>query len=106
MPNAWARKRLTNGSSGTTNYPDITGCINGIRVEIESKRPGKTPRPGQYKMLRHFRDLGCIAFWTDDLEDAERKIAFWMAVLAGEEESLGDKDLYPPNRVRIKDLAA
>lgn len=66
MPCCFVRKRYSNGSSGTTGWPDITGSIHGIRLEIESKQPGKKPTKLQYSKLRKLKKLGCIAFWTDN----------------------------------------
>ncbi len=57
MPGCFARKRYSNGSSGTTGWPDITGAILGIRLEIEAKQPGKKPSKLQFSKIRKFEEL-------------------------------------------------
>jgi len=69
-PNSEARKRLSTGSTNNTGYPDITGSINGIRIEIEVKQPGCEPSKLQYSRLRKLKKLNIIAFWADSLESA------------------------------------
>lgn len=68
--NAQVSKRLSTGSSNNTGYPDITGSIDGIRVEIEVKQPGKVPTKLQAHRLRTLKNLNIIAFWADSLESA------------------------------------
>jgi hypothetical protein len=68
-PMALVRKRYSNGSSGTAGWPDITGSICGIRLEIEVKQPGCKPRKLQAIMLDRFKKANIIAFWTDSLQD-------------------------------------
>ena len=104
MTQVW--KRHSSGSSNNTNKPDVTGSHYGIRLEIEVKRPGKKPRSGQYKELRKFRKLGCIAFWTDDVQDGLDQLAFWYKVINREIEHPGYQDLKPKKPLIIKDLVA
>ena len=67
-PQSQVRKRLTTGSSSTTGWPDITGHISGIRIEIETKLPGEKPRKLQLSRIRKFNKYNCIAFWADSVE--------------------------------------
>jgi hypothetical protein len=79
--NALVVKRWSTGSSGNTGYPDITGSINGIRVEIEVKTPGNKPTKLQYSRIKKLQGLNIIAFWTDSLESCverlDRELATW-----------------------------
>jgi hypothetical protein len=68
-PNSHMLKRLSSGSTSTTGYPDITGHIGGIHVEIESKQPGETPKKLQDSRIRMYNKGGAIAFWTDSVEE-------------------------------------
>ncbi len=69
-PMAHVHKRLSTGSTGNTGYPDITGSVCGIRIEIEVKQPGKEPSKLQYVILKKLKKLNIIAFWTDDADQA------------------------------------
>lgn len=68
-PAAQMRKRLSSGATSTTGWPDITGHIGGIHVEIEVKQPGEKPRKLQLARIRKLREHGAIAFWTDSVEE-------------------------------------
>jgi Holliday junction resolvase len=68
-PTAQMRKRLSSGSTSTTGYPDITGHIGGIHVEIETKQPGEKPRKLQLSRIRKLNEAGAIAFWVDNVEE-------------------------------------
>ena len=59
-------KRLSNGSTSNTGEPDIFGSVNGIRIEIEVKQPGKRPSKLQLSRLRKLQKANIIAFWADD----------------------------------------
>jgi len=75
-PTAHMRKRLNTGFSGTTGWPDITGHIGGIHIEIEVKQPGHKPRKLQVSRIRRFNRGNAIAIWTDSVESCLRKIDF------------------------------
>ncbi len=49
--------------------PASHGCRH---VEIETKRPGEKPTEHQLRWLKYMHDLGCISFWSDSANDAER----------------------------------
>ncbi len=40
--------------------------------EIETKRPGNRPTDAQLKWLKYMSNLGCVAFWADSANIAER----------------------------------
>lgn len=40
--------------------------------EIETKRPGNRPTPGQLGWLKAMSARGCVAFWVDSANIAER----------------------------------
>lgn len=108
VPGCSAWKRFNSGMSSTTNFPDVTGVINvkgvGIRIEIEVKQPGEVPRMGQYSKMREFRKLGCISFWTDSLESAEKQFARWVRFCTTHDTKLSYNDLISRNRFIVKDL--
>ena len=54
--------------------PDITGCIDSIRIEIEVKLPGNTPTPKQEEWLKRWYDVGAISFWTNNVDEAIDKV--------------------------------
>ena len=74
IPNSFARKRHTSLSSNTLGWPDITGSIYGIRIEIETKQPGKKPTKLQLNRLKYFQKLNCISFWCDSLPSAKKQL--------------------------------
>jgi hypothetical protein len=45
--------------------PDLVGVIDGRAVVCECKRPGKTPTPLQYAVLKQWAIAGAWALWTD-----------------------------------------
>lgn len=106
MANCFARKRFSGGFTSTNGYPDITGAIEGRRLEIETKQPGKSPSKIQYKRLKEFRDYGCISFWTTSVKDAMAKIRVWQAYYNKETPYPGDDDIENTNIAILKDLAA
>ncbi len=106
LPGCEVWKRRTSGSTNNTGYPDITGSAYGWRLEIEAKQPGCEPTSIQYKRLKTFRRLGCIAFWTDSVEDALNKLVMWLEVKQAGTVHPGFKDLEPPRVTVIQDLAA
>ena len=40
--------------------------------EIETKRPGNRPTPGQLEWLKTMSARGCVAFWVDSANIADR----------------------------------
>jgi len=67
-----AVKRLSNGN--TNGFADITGtvliCGLGVRLEIEVKQPGETPRKLQVYRLKQAAEAGACAGWADNVQDA------------------------------------
>ena len=59
---------------GSPGQSDLYGVMprTATHVEIEVKRPGKRPTPLQLRWLRHMTDLGAVAYWSDNANDAER----------------------------------
>jgi len=75
-PMSHVRKRLSTGATNTTGWPDITGHIAGIRVEIEVKQPGCKPTKIQRSKIRKFNKNNCIAIWCDSVESCIRKLDY------------------------------
>jgi|SRR5690606_6550653 len=59
------------GMYGRAGKPDISGCVNGRRFEIEVKRPGNKPTKLQLKELEEWRKAGAITGVAYSLEDAK-----------------------------------
>ena len=57
------------GQADLWGYQQGTGC----GVEVEVKRPGKTPTPEQVIWIDECKAKGVIAFWTDSMEDFDLK---------------------------------
>jgi hypothetical protein len=58
------------GAFGRAGKPDITGCLNGRRFEIEVKRPGQKPTEIQKKHLREWEAAGAIVGVAHSVEEA------------------------------------
>lgn len=78
-PHIHAWKRLSNGMDNNNGMPDITGYATlildsglrfAIRLEIEMKQPGETPRKLQLSRLRKLKNAGCITGWADSVQGA------------------------------------
>ena len=65
----FAYKRL--GYIHNKGQPDVTGCIQGIRIELEGKLPGNKPTPLQKSMLRKWKAAGAITGVYHSLEEAQ-----------------------------------
>lgn len=80
---AQVMKRLSSGTTGMIGWPDITGHIGGIHVEIEVKQPGEKPRKLQLSRIRKLNENGAIAFWTDSVEECmemlQERLKRWKA---------------------------
>lgn len=59
------------GMYGRAGKPDISGCVNGRRFEIEVKRPGNKPTKLQLKELREWEEAGAITGVAYSLEDVK-----------------------------------
>lgn len=69
VPGCYAEKR--HGSRFAAGRPDITGCIDGRRFEIEVKRPGRKATKLQEEMLRRWRSAGAIAGVVTSRDEVE-----------------------------------
>ena len=72
LPGCYAYKRY--GGRHNPSEPDISGCIQGIRFEIEVKAPGNKPTPGQRAALKRWRRAGAIVGVAYSVEDARELI--------------------------------
>ena len=48
--------------------PDVTGCIQGIRIEVEVKIGENTPTSIQLLHLRKWKEAGAITGWSNNLQ--------------------------------------
>lgn len=73
LPESFARKRLAGPNQ--KGQPDITGCIQGIRIELEGKLDGNKPTPIQKNWLKKWSNAGAYVgvYWT--LAGAKKLIA-------------------------------
>lgn len=69
LQSAWAYKRL--GYIHNKGQPDVTGCIQGIRIEIEGKMPGKKLTPLQEHRLKKWGEAGAITGVYHSLKEAQ-----------------------------------
>ena len=68
--NAHARKQH-GGMYGTIGEPDITGCVNGRRIEIEVKLPGNEPTKIQLHRMKEWERCGALTGVAHSLEEAQ-----------------------------------
>ena len=69
-------------SPGTAGMPDRLVCLPGGRVVfVETKQPGKTPRPLQKKRHAELRELGCEVWGC--IDTSEKVDKFIVDVLRG-----------------------
>jgi len=73
LPRCRAVKRES--SRTRRGEPDITGCLEGIRFEIECKVPGAAPTPLQAKRLRDWEAAGAVTGVSRSLSDTKAIIA-------------------------------
>ena len=59
---------------GSPGQSDLWGIdtIYHRHWEIETKRPGNRPTPLQLSWLKDMSQLGCVSFWADNANVAER----------------------------------
>jgi len=65
-----AYKRIA--TPGRAGEPDVSGCVFGIRVELEGKLPGNKPTPLQFKKLEWWKQAGAITGWYTSLREAQQ----------------------------------
>jgi hypothetical protein len=72
LPRCMAKKRA--GNVANRGQPDITGCINGFRIELEGKIGNNKPTRLQNHWLAKWKAAGAITgvYWS--LEDAKKII--------------------------------
>jgi len=59
------------GGYGNAGKPDITGCLNGRRFELEVKAPGGKPTPLQKATLEQWKEAGAIVAVVHSVEEAK-----------------------------------
>ena len=62
------------GPFGNAGKPDITGCIDGTRIEIEVKRPGEKPTEIQKQTIAEWQMAGAVAFWATSWPEVEQRL--------------------------------
>jgi hypothetical protein len=61
--------------------PDLDGCLAGRALKIEVKRLGAKPTSIQKKALHDWRQVGAIAFWSDDPEEIEEELRLHWGII-------------------------
>jgi len=79
--------------------PDITGCINGCRIEIEVKLPGGEPTPKQQQWLDRWDEVGAITGCVTSVEEALDILKRWINA-KGVDDMFDDAGDYPGSQVR------
>lgn len=59
------------GGYGNAGKPDITGCLNGRRFELEVKVPGGKPTPLQKVTLEQWKEAGAIVAVVHSVEEVK-----------------------------------
>lgn len=77
LPGTYAEKRLAR--QGQRGRPDITGCSQCIRLEIESKVYDDKPTSAQKYWLALWKRVGAVSFWGNDLEKMKAEFKKQMA---------------------------
>lgn len=70
LEGCWAHSRH-GGMYDIKGNPDITGCLNGRRIEIEVKQPGQKPTPIQFAVMRKWEKAGAVVGWATTIEEAK-----------------------------------
>lgn len=60
--------KVHGGMYGNTGEPDIDCVYKGRSIKIEVKRKGNKPTKIQESIMRKWKEAGCLAFWTDDID--------------------------------------
>lgn len=79
--NIYRRKDGSEGRSyvkfGEPGATDTTGIgPGGVRIEVEIKRPGKSPTLEQLAYQQMIRDRGGISFWCDSLNSCQQQLRY------------------------------
>jgi len=72
LPRSFAKKRRA--GPGQRGQPDVTGCIDGRRIEIEGKIWPNKPTDKQSQWLDRWERAGAVAFVYFSLEDMKVKL--------------------------------
>lgn len=81
LPNCRAEK-THGGSFGNAGKPDITGCINGRRFEIEVKNAKGKPTKLQLNTLEEWRQAGAIVGIARSVDDVKEILQEELAKLS------------------------
>jgi hypothetical protein len=65
----WAHK--VHGTEFNAAEPDVDGCLDGVAIKIEVKKPGKEPRKDQRFNLHRWKRAGAAAGCAHSLDEAE-----------------------------------
>ena len=62
------------GTAFNKGFLDVSGCLNGIRIEIEGKIGSNKPTLLQQHYIDKWRAAGAITGWYNSLEDAKKLV--------------------------------
>jgi len=60
------------GGPSNPGHLDVSGCIHGIRIEIEGKVGNNKPTKLQWEYIATWRQTGAITGWYNSLDEAKR----------------------------------
>ncbi len=69
LENCFAFK--VHGSRYNPGHLDISGCLNGIRIELEGKVGDNKPSKLQWKYIHTWEQCGAITGWFNTFEGAQ-----------------------------------
>jgi hypothetical protein len=72
LPRCLARK--TKGGPANPGQLDVTGCLQGIRIEIEGKVGDNKPTKLQLKTIKEWQNVGAITGWYNTFEGAQKLV--------------------------------
>lgn len=72
LPGCFAKKRRA--GPDRKGEPDITGCLNGRRLEIEVKAPGGQPTKLQLEKLKLWKSYGAFTMLAYSVDEVKAEI--------------------------------
>jgi hypothetical protein len=72
LPQCYAEKRK--GGRANPGQLDVTGCLQGIRIELEGKVGDNRPTKIQYSYIKKWGKAGAITGWYTSLREAQELV--------------------------------
>jgi hypothetical protein len=78
------------GSSHNPGHLDVSGCLGGIRIELEGKVGNNKPSKLQWKYIHIWEECGAITGWYNTLEGAKEIVENHFRIIGLKHVSGGD----------------